>query len=225
MHRIPSLVFLLIALLFSSCFDIIEELDLNSDGSGHFELTINCSESKTKIASIMMMDQIKGYKIPSEKAVEEAISRIENLAKDQEGIHSVIKTVDFEEYITSISLDFDHIDSLNVLIKKAIIQESDESISLDGNHFEWLARTGELKRFGDYILVKENMPIEQEYRPSLDQAEYVCISRFDQDILNSLNENSRISPSKKAVMNRYSVLDLLERKAQINNTITLKLNP
>nr|BFF39643.1 hypothetical protein BACY1_14480 [Tenacibaculum mesophilum] len=56
-------------LLFTSCFEFVEEVSFNKDGSGSAVLTINLSKSKTKLASIMLLDSINGYKVPSKVTI------------------------------------------------------------------------------------------------------------------------------------------------------------
>ena len=47
----------------SSCIEIIDDLTLNSDGTGSFKYTINLSASKIKINSILALDSLDGKKI------------------------------------------------------------------------------------------------------------------------------------------------------------------
>jgi len=42
----------------SSCFEIVEEITMNDDGSGNILMTLNFSRSKSKIKSILLMDSI-----------------------------------------------------------------------------------------------------------------------------------------------------------------------
>ena len=51
-------------LLLSSCFDIVEEIDLNENGSGTYGITLNLSQSKIRLSSIMLLDSSQGYKVP-----------------------------------------------------------------------------------------------------------------------------------------------------------------
>ena len=55
--------FLFIVMLFglSSCFEIIQEIDLNEDGSGHLEVVLNFSRSQTKIDALLLLDQVNGH--------------------------------------------------------------------------------------------------------------------------------------------------------------------
>lgn len=56
------LLSIFILLCFSSCFQVIEEINLTKAGSGTVNLTLNLSASKTKVASVMLMDSIQGYR-------------------------------------------------------------------------------------------------------------------------------------------------------------------
>ena len=56
--------YFLLILLLTSCIEIIEDLKLNSDGSGTFKYSINLSQSKTKTSAILALDSLYGEKVP-----------------------------------------------------------------------------------------------------------------------------------------------------------------
>ena len=62
-----------LVLLCTSCFELVEELTLNENGSGEYEFTANLSQSKTKLKSIMLMDKVNGYEVPSQEKIKQAM--------------------------------------------------------------------------------------------------------------------------------------------------------
>ena len=64
MKIVFKISFFLVFFSFTSCFEIVEEVTLKKDGSGEMSFSINLSQSKTKLNSIMLMDSINGYKVP-----------------------------------------------------------------------------------------------------------------------------------------------------------------
>ncbi|MEC3880624.1 hypothetical protein [Parapedobacter sp. 10938] len=73
-RRILPVLLLPLCALFSSCFQLIKEMTVNSDGSGTFALTANLSQSRSKLASVMLLDSINGHKVPSKPDVRKEIS-------------------------------------------------------------------------------------------------------------------------------------------------------
>ena len=89
------LFLLIIACTFQSCFEIIEEVEMHSDGTGQLMFTLNLSQSKSKMASIMLLDSINGYKVPSKKDIKKSIDELVADLKKAEGVSNVKKKEDF----------------------------------------------------------------------------------------------------------------------------------
>ena len=83
----------------TGCFEVVEEVTLNEDGSGKVTFNINMSQSKTKLNSIMLMDSINGYKIPKKSDINNAILKIEQHLKNTPGISNINKVVDYKNFI------------------------------------------------------------------------------------------------------------------------------
>src|SRR3982750_2374922 len=85
--------------LFSSCFEVIEEISMRNDGTGDVVLTINLSQSRTKVASVMLLDSVQGYKVPSKQKIQQELSEAVAYLKKSEGISNVKSSSDFNSYI------------------------------------------------------------------------------------------------------------------------------
>ncbi len=134
--------FLLPVIMLSSCFEIIEEINLNEDGSGTFVFTINLSQSKTKLASIMLMDSINNYSVPDRSEVELQMNKFLDFAKNVEGINDIEDTRDFDNFIFSIKCSFDNLATLNLLVSKIKAQyKVDPKINPDNTHFVYDAES------------------------------------------------------------------------------------
>ena len=73
-------------LLLSSCFQVVEEVTLKNDGTGEMQLTVNFSQSRSKLASIMLMDSLNGYKIPSEKDIQQFMNETVDYLNKSKGM-------------------------------------------------------------------------------------------------------------------------------------------
>ena len=67
---------LLIILLFPACFEIVEEVSLNNDGSGSFCFTINMSQSKLNINAMLLLDSVNGRPVPKMENMKKTVSAI-----------------------------------------------------------------------------------------------------------------------------------------------------
>src|SRR3546814_567554 len=126
----PLLLFPLCA-LFSSCFQLIEEITLNTDGSGTLALTANLSQSRSKLASIMLLDSVNGYKVPSKQEVRKELEEVSNTLRSVQGISNVSHAVDFDNYILNIRFSFEDVANLNditaLIFDKLDIKATDNS--------------------------------------------------------------------------------------------------
>ena len=97
-------VFLLCTI--TSCFEVIEEVNLKNDGSGSMIFTLNMSKSKAKLASIMLLDSVNGFKVPSRKDIQKSLDEIVAELNKAEGITNVKETADYDNFIFSVSCNF-----------------------------------------------------------------------------------------------------------------------
>lgn len=99
---------------------------MKDDGSGHFNFVINFSQSKTKINSVLKMQKINGYTIPSKEEIKNEASKIETLAQNTAGISNVKTNIDLTNYIFAIDLDFQKVSSLNAVFFKTEKQQKNK---------------------------------------------------------------------------------------------------
>lgn len=222
MHKRTSYLFLLIPLfLLSSCFELVEELTLNKDGSGEFQFTANLSQSKTKLKSIMLMDKVNGYKVPTEADIRKEIESICSLARKTKGISKVKKTVDFNDFIFSFSCHFDSVESLNQVVKNFRVSKKVRNNNHD-QQFRYDKKNKKLYRNFDAALKQEYSRLKTEDKKIFKEATYVSVCRFQGEVKATSNRTTKTSPNKKATMLKVKVLDVINRKETVKNTIALK---
>jgi hypothetical protein len=218
MKKIYFLPLLFFVFLFQSCFEVIEEVQMKDDGSGHFNFVINFSQSKTKINSILKMQKINGYDIPSKEEISKEASKIEELAQNTAGIANVKTNIDLTNFIFAIDLDFQKISSLNaVFLKLKNSKKISPAISTD--YFT----------FNDKKFVRtQKVPIKALYdklgkadKEVFQTAKYTAVYKFDSTIKSFSNKNAAQSKSKKAIKLNGSVLNVINGNEKIENTIML----
>ncbi|WP_316817781.1 hypothetical protein [Pedobacter nyackensis] len=216
------LLSIFVLLCFSSCFQIIEEINLSKTGSGTVNLTLNLSASKTKVASLMLMDSIQGYKVPSKQTIQKELDEIVAYLKKSPGISNVQKKVDFENYIVSVSFAFreianiDHVNQ-NVLKKLKVKGLSNTSSYTYDSKNQVFQRSYQHTKEA----IVEYNKLKPEVKKIFKDATYVSIYRFDAPVASNTNSQAKVSKSKKAVMLNTGVLGLINGKTDLSNRITL----
>lgn len=218
---LPKVIVFLSFFSLTSCFDIIDEVNLNTDGSGDMTLTVNLSKSKTKIASVMLLDSINNHKVPSKNDIELALEEAVNYLNDRNGISNVTKTADYKNYIFSINYHFNSVENINSAIKELL---GKQKMQLFSNSYK-------------YDLTKKIFSINYKYysesktqfnnlkntdKDVFTDAVYTSIYRFNNEVTEYSNKNAKLSKSKKAMMLRTSALDLINGKINLTNQIHLK---
>ena len=124
MRTTTYLLLLTILITFQSCFEIIEQVFLKADGSGDFQLVLNMSKSKTRLNSIIKMKNINGHDVPSKEEIKSKIADIEKTLGKTAGISNVRSTADFDNFIISISCNFNIVTQINNGVKNIYLKEN-----------------------------------------------------------------------------------------------------
>ncbi len=220
--RYYDVVFLfIISFLFVGCFEVLEEITLNDDGSGHITMTVNISQSKTKLKSVMLMDSINNYKVPSQSDIRTNIEKMTAEVKKIDGVSNVSHTINFDDFIFSVSCDFVSVDVLNKVITH-FGSEGRVHQPMDINQFSYSPKTKTFKRSYNVNLSKEISKVNTKDREILDGASITTIYRFESEIASSANSDARIAGSNKAIMLKVGAQDMISDKKNIKNTIVLK---
>ncbi len=224
MYRFFGKIFLFTSLVISlvSCIEIVEEVTLQDDGKGKIDFTINLSQGKTKLSSIMLMDSINGYKVPSIEQVNYELDKIKMLAEKTNGIHNVNLNRDFNEFIFDFHCDFDSIESLNHFISQLKIKNTlDASLMPEQNHFQYDVKSKTYYRNTNYLIAKGHGELKNADKAAFVNAKYIAITRFESPIKSVSNQSANISPNKKATMLKVNVQDLIKETENISNKIIL----
>lgn len=218
-----TLLFLSLTLC-TSCFEILEEINLNSDGSGTMLVTFNMSKSKTKLASIMLLDSVNGRKVPSKDDIDLAFKDAENHLKTIKGITNIKKTADYENYIFSISCRFDKVTSLDAVFQDLIRQQNKrEQTKFNTTNFSFDKVANNFERHFSYDdkIKKTFYRLKGEDRQIFKEASYTSIYRFKNEVKAVSNTNARVSPNKKAVLLKVDAMSLILGEKSVSNKIQL----
>lgn len=220
MKHIYILTLIISSLLLQGCFEIVEQVTIEDSGSGTFQLTLNLSKSKSRVASILKMKTINGREVPSEAAIRSKIADVEQQLSAMKGIHNVTTKLDWQNYIATLTCQFENISSLNNAVKKIGQLENAPKASVEKN-FDYNASTKTFSRLSTFSLKKDYQQLSNADKEVFNDAHYTGIYRFSSQVVRVSNTDSKVSPDKKAVMVKQNVLEVVTDKKTIQNTITL----
>ncbi len=208
-------------LLFTSCFQLIEDVTVKQDGSGVAVFTANLSQSRSKLASIMLLDSVNGYKVPSKTDIRNHLTEISDELKKIQGISNVSHTVDFEKFIATIRFSFVNVEDLNTVANRIFeemkVTPSNKSSYTYDKKNRVFSRTYlyEPKAKAEFDKLKE---ADKEV---FNSASYTSIYRFDHPVVSQSNPSAKLAASQKAVMMQSPILGLINGKTNITNQIKL----
>ncbi|MBX9851177.1 MAG: hypothetical protein K2X86_05395 [Cytophagaceae bacterium] len=208
------------SLFLTGCLEIIEEVNLNPNRSGTLTLTINASQSKSNLDKIMGQDSIYGQKVPKRQDIEKALADVSNKLKNTKGISEVEISRDFNDYILVIKCSFANVAALNAAINNIWLLY-DKKAPVNRLHFSYEQNT--FKRSFDYGLIKNvKDKLGSQEKDILSKSYYTTLYKFQSEIISNTNSSATLSKSKKAIILKNSVLDIVNGKKNIQNQIKLK---
>ncbi|MBL3658847.1 hypothetical protein [Fulvivirga sediminis] len=220
-NRISLWLVVFICLLsLSSCFDIIEEIEVKQDGSGSMSLTVNLSKSKTKLASLMLLDSVNGHKIPQKQDIETALNKAVEYLQESSGISNIQKKTDFDNFIFSLSCDFKHVRDIDTIIKE-VTKELKVKPFTTSFTYDKSSKTFQRENTFSPTAKKEYADLQSDDQEIFDDSFYTCIYRFENEVNSYSNTNAKLSKSKKAVMLRAAAIDVINGRASLSNQIIL----
>ncbi|MFT7612773.1 MAG: hypothetical protein ACI9J3_001737 [Parvicellaceae bacterium] len=206
-------------ILLASCLDFTEEIQFNQDGSGSASYKLNLSKSKIKVSAVMLLDSVNGYAIPSELKVRAKLLSLKSELSKQEGIKNVTLREDWTEYIFQIKFDFDSVSNLNAGFRE-LAKNNEKGMKYFFDPYSFSSK--EFVRHDRFEKIKELEKIKKQNYAALKEANYVCIYRFSGEVEKNLNIGYKTSKNLKALMFKSTLLDLIEQKSSLKNSVSFK---
>ena len=167
----------------------------------------------------MLMDSIRGFPVPSKEKIQKKLSEMKSLLNGQEGISNVKITENWSEYIFQLTMDFEHVNKLNLALKKTLAKEE------KAKKYVYDAYSYSESKFSRNYIAQDYNEFSQwktDVSTVLEGANLILIHRFDEPIVSKENAKYMLSKNSKSVMFRASFLDLKEKKVTLQNTVSLK---
>ncbi|WP_223557997.1 hypothetical protein [Chryseobacterium lathyri] len=205
-------------LLLTSCFDILDKVNVKADGTGEYTIILNASKSKTRLASISKMETINGKKVPKKSEIENKINEAARIFKATPGISNVKTSMDFDNYIIKLSCNFKKIENINAgleqLKAKNILGKMIPTQIYSQNLQKKLLTRNKVNTF------KEDYDkMGKADKEIFNNARYTSVMQFENTVKSQTNSAYLLAPNKKAVKLEADILDLIFQKKQLQNTI------
>lgn len=215
---LKRLLFLLPILLLTSCFDILDKVNVKADGSGEYSLILNASKSKTRLASISKMETINGKKVPKKSEIEAKINEAARIFKTVPGISNVKTSMDFDNYIIKLSCNFKKIENVNAgleqLKAKNILGKMIPTNIYSHNPQKKSFTRNKINTFkSDYD------KLSAADKEVFNNAKYTSVLQFENTVKSQSNNSYQLSPNKKAMKLEGNILDFIFQKKQTQNII------
>ena len=204
-------------LCLTSCFDIIEEVTLNKDGSGKFSYTIDMSATalliKDDTAQQSIMSDYTQAMIEDYKKKVASLKLIPGISNPKADINEKVGTYKF-------SYDFSSIDALNTAIK----QTAD---SKDGKASNWVYKFDGENFERDWQMLTNLNDEEDEFMNEmageiLGGHYYTSIVNFSTKVKEVGREFSVISDDRRTVTNKFNLIDIYLHWVSVNYTVKVK---
>lgn len=208
--------------LFSSCFDLVEEIDLKANGAGTIKATLNMSKSRTKVASIMKLKEVNGIRIPTQASITSEMQTIVKMLRSTPGISNVKQSLDFNNYIVTISCSFNSVSALNSFSKTLATHFKSPLGNNNSYQYDSKSRVFTRNYSHSVALTKEFSRIPTNDQQLFNAAFYTQITRFELPVTAQKNQSAKISNTGKSVLLKVKATDIINGKANLGNAITLK---
>ena len=211
-------LFLIPLLFLTSCFDILDKVNIKADGSGDYTLILNASKSKTRIASLSKMETVNGKKIPKKSEIEAKINQAAHIFKSTPGISNVKTSMDFDNYIIKLSCSFKKIENINAglenLKAKKILGKMIPTNMYNQNIEKKIFTRNKINTFKE-----DYNKLTAADKGVFATAKYVSVMQFENAIKSQSNSVYLLSPNKKALKLEGNILDFILQKKQLQNNI------
>jgi len=221
MKVIKSLALLIVFLMLTSCFDIIEKVSLKSDGRGEYAVILNASKSKTRLQSISKMETVNGKKVPKKAEIDKKLNDAAAIFKTVPGISNVKTSFDAENYIIKLSCNFSKIENINAglqqLKAKNVIGKMVPTQLYSYNPAAKVLIRNKLGAFKN-----EYEKLDKTEKDVIANATYTSIIQLERMIKLQSSNAYAISPNKKALKLDGTIQDFVNQKKQVQNTVQLQ---
>ena len=204
--------------LFSSCFEILEEVTMNKDGSGVLALTVDISESAPTLKTYLQSAKMTGQNVPSQSNINDMLSVLENHFQTADGITNVQTVRDFDDYVFKIQGDFRDVAAMNAVMAK--VTESFTRGNLGGSVDNFITDGNTFSRLFPYPLDKIKYDeMGYMYQYMLESARFTNVYKFAAPVQAVSNHRAVLNADKTEVRLQQSLASIIKGTGSLENDI------
>ncbi|MFI0425783.1 MAG: hypothetical protein ACH34V_02395 [Flavobacterium sp.] len=204
------MIFLIICLLLTGCFEVTEKIKHNNNQSGDYSLVVDFSSSWLKTKSAILLEEVDGVSIPSEEEIKTKLAQFRADASKIKGASKISTSYDFSNYVFKINFSYNSLETLNAVLN---------TIDKKNNFVHFKNNNGKFERIASYPLPK-NLIKNDDKKEDLLKANITAVYTFDKDVATVQNPNSKLSKSKKTVFLKQNIWNVLNNNNLMNNAIS-----
>lgn len=204
------MIFLIICLLLTGCFEVTEKIKHNNNQSGDYSLVVDFSSSWLKTKSAILLEEVDGVSIPSEEEIKTKLAQFRAEASKIKGASKISTSYDFSNYVFKINFSYNSLETLNAVLN---------TIDKKNNFVHFKNNNGKFERIASYPLPK-NLIKNEDKKEDLLKANITAVYTFDKDVATVQNPNSKLSKSKKTVFLKQNIWNVLNNNNLMNNAIS-----
>lgn len=205
-----NMIFLIICLLLTGCFEVTEKIKHNNNQSGDYSLVVDFSSSWLKTKSAILLEEVDGVSIPSEEEIKTKLAQFRAEASKIKGASKISTSYDFSNYVFKINFSYNSLETLNAVLN---------TIDKKNNFVHFKNNNGKFERIASYPLPK-NLIKNEDKKEDLLKANITAVYTFDKDVATVQNPNSKLSKSKKTVFLKQNIWNVLNNNNLMNNAIS-----
>lgn len=206
-----SLILFLISfssLFLTGCFELLEVVNLDANGSGSAKVVLNLSQSKEIVKEYMQRDSVQGIKVPTTESIVDGLEYAKVLLKESDGVHNPDYTVDLDNYIAVFTVDFDSVQALNnaynVLLEKKPVLKDLFVYEFNDTSFSRQVNETVLDKLAAYYTMLTIYGIQN--------AKFTTIVRSEK-LIDSVSGSAKVSTSKKSMVEPKSIKELINKQS------------
>jgi hypothetical protein len=222
-----NLSLLLIIILFSSCFELREEIDLNKDGSGTYRLLLDMSQSKATIDLAQKMKQDDESNKNLTTTIDSTFAKSVMRFSQIKGISQAKDSVNKVDYVFGVLFKFENIEALNNAMAELNKDENGQSTlqeavySFKKNVFE-RQNIYYFNNISDALKNKTEKEKAEQMRNMFDGASYINLLKINGKIKKYSNSKAELDYTKTVLRLAVPLPDAIEGKAALGNVVKIK---
>lgn len=219
MKKTVYLILVLLATSLTSCFDIIEDITLNENGTGKVKMIFNFSQSKSNINKLLMLKEVNGHEVPSIEKIVAKIDNIKDSINNINGISGVTTKINIENYITEFEFNFDKIERLNTVYYELWKMAHAPSVRFE-KYFSYQNHI--FTRKGGTFINLLNQRTQGADRNIFVGAKIISVLKLPNTVESFTNNKSKLAGNQKIVILQLPVSSLILNAKLLHNLIKIK---